>query len=126
MRKEEEAYLLYYFTESEDKETSKYKILHFFDQYGEFSFEQLKKVYDDLDFPPEQTEFSTKEDLVLFAETFLGFNSYEFIFLLSSEDFNIGLETSHNTQGLREIFKRYGSKVESGQKKTKGLFGRLF
>ena len=50
------------------------------------------------------------------------------IFILSAQDYNIGLDSCNDVRSFREIFRRYGTCItnpESGSKK-KNLFNKFF
>ena len=49
-------------------------------------------------------------------------------FLLSTQDYNIGIDSSNETESFKEIFRRYGTSVENPDTgiKKRSLFGKIF
>ena len=53
-------------------------------------------------------------------------HSYSRAVLLSTEDYNIGLESYIEPSEMKELFEKYGTIVQNDTKSSKSLFDRLF
>lgn len=117
-------YILYQFSPSSlDELNSEYKTILVFDDYGQLSEEKYKE------FKTEKNDrFETIEDLKEYFSELLKRSDYSAALLLSTNDYNIGIESCHDLGAFREIFKRYGTEVEKldDDSQGKGIFGRFF
>lgn len=125
--------LLYNFIEKKDQNgevVSFYRILHLFSEVGPVSASTLNALYER--YPQEDYFdgfcFKSLDELGSFAvEVCIDLSAPE-IFILSAQDYNIGLDSCNDIRSFREIFRRYGTSIanpESGQKK-KNIFGKIF
>lgn len=126
--------LLYRFVEGETPEDtlgSYYKIVQFFSEVGMVSAGVISKTYQnfDTDFRSEnEISFKTLDELGHFAIEICKELAAPEVFLLSVQDYNIGLDSCSDIRGFREIFRRYGTSVENpeGSHRRKNLFGKIF
>ncbi len=130
MKNKDEVFLLFKFSQSGSNEneqgSGKYNVIFFFDYNGLIVFKEYKKANIALDQDYENLIFTTKEELTDFCENFIEANNYYSLYLLSSSDFNIGIESCHDLHAFREIFKRYGHRIENKSQPQKSIFGKLF
>lgn len=109
---------------------SLYQILYLFSESGHIPQAPMKKVYDE--FPVVQNDddfyFRTLEDLGRFAGLLCKELEAPEVFILSVQDYNLGLEATSDLRGFRDIFRRYGSVVENPDftGKKKNLFSKIF
>ncbi len=104
----------------------RYRVIQFFDETGKISLDEIMRVSGDRNLHPDFVEFETKEELTDFALKFLDQNDYENAYLLSTNDFNIGIESCHNIEAFKDIFKDYGTCLTSTAERPKSLFGKIF
>ncbi len=130
MKKNKDVCLLFRFVQersTEDQlEQGMYQILFFFDENGHIDFSEIRKALPEGINPTRNLEFKTKEVLLQFAQKFIEVCQYENIHLLSANDFNIGIESCHNIEAFRDIFKDYGNSLANQTKSEKSLFSKLF
>ena len=118
-------YLVYNFTGDNNGEESFYKILIFYDSHGKINEYELS----DKSLTGQgiaDIRFSTKEDLASFCDEFLSTHKYDGLYLISSSDFNIGMESGHNLQTFLEIFPKYGVFVESSTGGSTSFLSKIF
>lgn len=130
MRNKEEVFLLFRFSHNPpgeaDENQGRYQTIFFFDYNGEVDFKEFQGANSSFGEDYEGPIFGTKEELTEFAQDFVESNSYRSLYLLSANDFNIGIESCHDLQAFREIFKRYGHQIENKSDTPRSLFGRIF
>lgn len=130
MRNKDEVFLLFKFSHFGPNEelsgSGKYQVIFFFDYNGEVDFKEVKKANVSYEQDFENLEFITKDDLIEFGQNFISANNYQALYLLSASDYNIGIESCHDLHAFREIFKRYGNKLEAETSSQKSIFGKLF
>jgi hypothetical protein len=132
--KKKSLYLLYHFSEapSQDSEfaSARYRVVYLFNEQGLLKSEQFKKVCDEfgIDKDKPNIDFPTKEELTNFAERLSEQQGSHSIFLLSVNDYNIGIESCHDILAFKEIFSRYGTELDnsSSDKTDRGLFSKFF
>ena len=104
--------------------------MHFFSDIGPVSRRTLDEVYKKYSQIESGGEylFKSLDELGEFAvETCVELAAPE-IFILSAQDYNIGLDSCNDVRSFKEIFRRYGTCItnpESGSKK-KNLFNKFF
>lgn len=124
-------YLLYQFKEPQGDSgqlmSTPYHIVLLFSEMGELEAAELKKVL------PDQTDwdklaFRTKQELLEFSKNCMNQLDFHSVYLLASQDYNIGIESCHDVSAFREIFHRYGEHIADEEKdsKEKNIFGKLF
>lgn len=125
--------LLYNFVEKKEthaNSVSFYKILHFFSEVGPISERTLDKVYEN--YPTENEfdgiSFRSLDELGQFAVDVCIELSAPEIFILSVQDYNIGLDSCNDIRSFKEIFRRYGSCIANPHSslKKKNLFSKIF
>lgn len=128
-----QTFLLYKFSENKHTEMAlgyaTYKIVQLFNDLGKVKSAQIKQILNDFDVQDfENIQFKTKERLLQFAQALGDYLNNESIYLLSVNDFNIGIESCHDTQSFKQIFNRYGTELECDGKSSKssGIFGKFF
>jgi len=107
-----------------------YQVLYFFSDIGHISENTMNKVY--AEFPKfidiqGDYYFKTLEDLGRFAGLMCAELEAPEVFILSVQDYNLGLEATSDLRGFRDIFRRYGSVVENPElkDKKKNLFSKI-
>lgn len=124
-------YLLYQFKEPSGVNTDIMNNVYFtillFSELGELGDSELKKVIPEYN-SDEDLSFRTKSELVEFAQNCLANLDFHSVYLLASQDYNIGIESCHDLSSFREIFHRYGEHISHGEveSKEKNIFGKLF
>lgn len=109
---------------------SHYKIVHFFSEVGPVSKKTMDDIYNrhTQNFDEMNYYFNSLDELGDFAIKVCVELSAPEIFILSAQDYNIGLDSCNDVRSFREIFRRYGTCItnpESGSKK-KNLFNKFF
>lgn len=94
------------------KENEHYQLLYIFDKDG-----QLNLGEENL----EQT-FYEKESLVSKVLSFIDENQYQGAYLLSANDFNVGLETCHEKSEFLKLFETHGALLEMDKSLSKKSF----
>ena len=125
--------LLYNFIEKKDafgNTVSFYKILHLFSDIGPVAYSTLDQLFQK--FPQENYFqgqcFKSLDELGGFAVEICKELSAPEIFILSAQDYNIGLDSCSDIRSFKEVFRRYGTSVqnpESGARK-KNIFDKFF
>lgn len=124
-------YLLYHFKDSNDLtlelSESAYHVIILFSEVGELGVNECKEVIPGL-IDMKDLTFKTKEEVISFAKGCLQELDCEKIYLLASNDFNIGIESCHDQSSFREIFDRYGHEIvlDPSEQNSKNIFGKLF
>ena len=126
MKKFEEVFIVYNFTENEGESNSHYQILYFFDSHGEVTLDSQQKLNEAGAQIKKTIEFQTKENFIEFVQDFIDTHDYQTGHTLSADDFNIGIESCHNLFTFREIFKRYGTQIHRSEDAKKSLLGKFF
>jgi hypothetical protein len=126
--------ILYKFVDTQDSNgnnVSYYEILNFFSEVGVVTTATLKKVYDN--YRPsgpvdKDCLFSSLDQMGHFAIDICKEVSAPEVFLLSVQDYNIGLDSCNDIRSFKEIFRRYGTSIENpeGGHKKKNIFGKFF
>ena len=129
--------LLYRFNENESNQfregdESSYEILQVFTPFGPLPQKMISTVYREFEKPHfivgSNLLFSSLEDLGRFIIELLKEADSGQAYLLSTEDYNIGLDSCNDSEQFQDIFRRYGTLLENpeGSVKKKSLFGNLF
>jgi len=125
--------LLYQFidhTDDEGSTNSYYRIIRFFSEAGEVSEKALDKAYENFKFSNNTIDFVFKnlEDLGQYAVDICKATSTPEVFILSVQDYNIGLDSCNDSRTFKDIFRRYGTALENPDKlyKKNHLFKNLF
>jgi hypothetical protein len=128
MSKKEALYILFSKSSIEGESLSKkYRPLNIFSSTRKISFDEIDKMgitSDELD----SSYFANKEELYEFSRGLLqNYTQAEIAFLLSTNDFNIGIESCQDTLTFRNIFAKFGEQVVlSEDQKQKSLFNKFF
>jgi predicted amidohydrolase len=112
-----------------DREDAQYEILMFFSDAGTIHHNTLNSVYQSYRFHnDDKLMFKTHDDLGQFALEVCKEVAAPEVFILSTQDYNIGLDTCADIRGFREIFRRYGNIIENPDqnKKKNNIFNKLF
>lgn len=125
--------LLYNFIEKKDSDgntVSFYKVLHLFSDIGPVSQNSLDQIFQN--FPQENYFdgqcFKSLDELGGFAVDVCKDLSAPEIFILSTQDYNIGLDSCGDVRNFKELFRRYATCIqnpEGGQRK-KNIFDKFF
>ncbi|MBD65644.1 MAG: hypothetical protein CME62_10590 [Halobacteriovoraceae bacterium] len=123
MSKKNTLYIIYNFKSLDAKEArAAYNIILMYTEDGEVS----AKNYPDI-FSEGVLSFSTKEELLAVGKKALGSKNFSHVYLLSTDDFNVGIETCHDLSAFKEIFKRYGQLVAGDpEDPDSNIFSRFF
>ncbi len=119
--------VLYQFTDS--PEGSNYKVLQLFSDEGPLPEKLINSVLRSFD---EKTggdiQFTSIEQLGRFCIELLKESSGAEAFLLSVQDYNIGLESCNNTESFKELFRRYGTSIQNPDSNIKknSLLSKIF
>lgn len=128
MSKKEALYILYSKSSvGGESLAKKYKVINIFSSTKKLEFEEIDKMgLLNEDF--KNSRFSTKEELLDFSRDLLeSYSRAESLFLLSANDFNIGIESCQDTLTFQNIFARYGERIElSEDQKQKSIFNKFF
>jgi len=130
-RRKMNLYLLYHFKDSQNlsltNEPCAYHIILLFSEVGDLSLADCKKVIPEL-LDVNDLNFRTKEELIEFSKNCISELDFQSVFLLASNDYNIGIESCHDLSSFREIFDRYGHHIgiEDTDQSSKNIFGKLF
>lgn len=125
--------LLYNFIEKKNSEgntVSFYKILHLYSDVGPVSQTTLKQIF--IKFPQEDyfdgLGFKTLDELGGFAVEVCKDLSAPEIFILSAQDYNIGLDSCSDIRSFKELFRRYGTSIENPDSthRSKNIFDKFF
>lgn len=125
--------LLYNFIEKKDSyenTVSFYKVLNLFSEVGPVAQNTLDQVFQN--FPQENYFegmcFKTLDELGSFAVEICTDLSAPEIFILSAQDYNIGLDSCNDVRCFREVFRRYGTCVENPESSSrkKNIFDKFF
>lgn len=128
MRKNLSLNLLYRIL-NEGEDNSLVEIINFFSEEGPVSSKVISDLYQPFRFHNEQSLwFKTLEDLGQFALEVCQETYAAEVFILSSVDYNIGLDTCNDARSFRELFRRYGNVIENPDqsRKKSNLFNKFF
>ncbi len=104
-----------------------YEVVFFFSSEGEITSKEINKRTDLSLSEGETLRFKHKEELVQLGQEFLSLSPQKILYLLSTSDFNIGLESCKNIESFKGIFEAFGTKVDSSEAKSKkSILKRIF
>jgi hypothetical protein len=112
--------------------SSDYQVLQLFTAFGPVPAKVVASVYRDFESSTKRTtknlHFNTLESLGHFITELLKKYDSPEAFLLSTDDFNIGLDSCNDSEQFQDIFRRYGTSVENPENiiKKKSLFRNIF
>ena len=124
--------ILYRFVEGSESQASVYEVIQLFSEFGAVSSKIVKSVYREFENSTAKAEdplyFSSLENLGHFSIEVLKETGAPEAFLLSTGDYNIGLDSCLDTEQFKDLFRRYGTGIENPESniKKKSLFGNLF
>jgi hypothetical protein len=105
----------------------KYKSVIFFNSSGEVSDEEIRK------FSPESLTdsglvFDSKEEMSSFLENAMSSLRAPNIYLLSTNDYNIGIESCQDMSTFKDIFQRYGNEIvlDEDASESKNFLSKFF
>lgn len=132
MRNNQHLNLIYNYLPAYNQQShgSFYRILKFFNESGEVSHKLMHDIY--AQFPQVGPEdwicFEDLDNLGRFAVQICVELEAPEVFILSSNDYNLGLESGTDVKSFKEIFRRYGTSIENpeGAGKRKNLFSKMF
>ena len=110
--------------------TGRYEVLYFFGEGGPIPLEMMNEVsqelYDRPAIPP--VSFHSLDELKAFALHICRRTGGPEVFVLSVQDYNIGIEAARDVRAFRELLRRYGINLPNPEiiNKGPGLMGRLF
>ena len=130
MNKRDILYLLYKFSAGQKQEFGQldatYKIVYLFNHNGPLETSELSKVRREDRGEGERLEFHSKEHLMTFSQSVMEQNNYSAVNLLTATDYNIGIESCHDLESLRDIFNKYGTNIENSRPSGGSILGRFF
>lgn len=96
-----------------DEKKSSYKVLQLFTKEGNVSSNLIEKIYNNFRSEESTNEllFSSLEELGRFSIEILEASSEALVYLLSTSDYNIGLDSCNTTSEFRDIFKKFGTSI---------------
>ncbi len=104
--------LLYrYVTDDLRLQKSYYRLILFYSSQGHIQTSDICEIRQ-MRMDEDYTLFETKEELMAFANDTLEYYKVKRLHILSSTDFNIGIESAQDISALKEIFERYGTEVK--------------
>lgn len=110
--------------------TGRYEVLYFFGEGGPISLETMNEVAQEIFQRPATppVTFKSLDELKDFALAVCQKLHGPEVFVLSVQDYNIGVEAARDVKAFRELFRRYGSSIHNPEiiNKGPGLIGRLF
>jgi hypothetical protein len=121
---EKEMNILYKF------EDNSYEIIQLFSENGPIPSKIITSVYSEFKRPgsPDGLLLSSIDEIGRFVVDLLSETDSPEGYILSIEDYNIGVDSCLDTEQFREIFRRFGTNIQnpdSGNKK-KNLFTKFF
>ncbi|MEE2671871.1 MAG: hypothetical protein VYA54_09180 [Bdellovibrionota bacterium] len=127
MKRNEAVYLIYRFENNDEflNLSSRYKVSYFFTATGEVTHEDIKKVQGEFS-EEDELEFKTKDELTEFSYRFIETHNISSIYLLNTNDFNIGVESSNDLMSFRQVFSKYGLKIDLHKDSGGGIFNKFF
>lgn len=130
MNKRDELYLLYKFSAGPGSESASgnasYRVVYLFNLNGFVEPSELDKAGINIEDNNSELVFTSKDELAHFAKEFIEKNSYSLVYLLSANDFNIGIESCHDLPSLREVFRKYGICIENTKGTSGSILGKFF
>lgn len=108
---------------------SYYKVLYFFSEAGHLSERTLHQVYQKYENvgPLDWICFDNLDDLGQFAVDICKEMAAPEVFILSTQDYNLGVDSCLDMRNFRDVFRRYGTCVDNPEKsRKKNVFGKLF
>ncbi len=126
--------LIYKLTGGTDPEstelTSRYEVLYFFGEGGPIALDLMNEISQQLFQRPASppVSFKSLDELKDFALAICQRLQGPEVFVLSVQDYNIGVEAAKDVRAFRELFRRYGINISNPEviHKAPGLIGRLF
>jgi hypothetical protein len=126
--------LIYHFGHDFDSEfpelAGRYRILYFFSEAGPVTTESQDTIYVKLFNRPatHPVAFTSLDDLKDFAMGVCQLVKAPEVFVLSVQDYNIGVEAARDVRAFREIYRRYGLNLSNPDiiNRGPGLFGKFF
>lgn len=107
-----------------------YRVLYFFTEAGPVPLDLLAEVHQRLLKLPIEREaaFSSLDDLKDFAMGVCQALRAPEVFLLSVQDYNVGVEATRELRSFRELYRRYGLNLANPDviSRGPGLFGKFF
>ena len=126
MRANEAVYAIYRFNNNDEflSTESRYHISYLFTPQGLISDDDIRKIRPEHSEESELT-FHTKDELTEFCYRLIESLRISSVYLLNTTDFNIGIEGSNDLMSFRQIFHKYGLKIDL-HKDSKGVLGKFF
>ncbi|MBY0516858.1 MAG: hypothetical protein K2P81_08125 [Bacteriovoracaceae bacterium] len=126
--------LIYHYGHEADSEfpelSGRYKVLYFFTEAGPVPVDVQNdvsiKIFNKTVGHP--ATFSSLDDLKDFAMSVCRHLNSPEVFVLSVQDYNVGVEASKDVRSFREIYRRYGLNLANPDiiSRGPGLFGKFF
>ncbi len=126
--------LIYHFGHDADSEfpelAGRYRILYFFSEAGPVSVEAQESVYVKLfnRSGAQPVTFTSLDDLKDFAMGVCQMVKAPEVFVLSVQDYNVGVEAARDVRAFREIYRRYGLNLANPDiiNRGPGILGKFF
>lgn len=106
---------------------SYYKIILFFSDAGKVKTQDIEDLREGSEVE-DPLIFETKNELLDFAHNALNKFKMRSLYLLSNTDYNIGIDSTQDSSGLKEIFKRFGAEIKLSEDEVGGkrFLGKFF
>jgi hypothetical protein len=126
--------LIYHFGHEQNSEfpdlAGRYRVLYFFSEAGPVPHEAQEEVSVRLFNRPAGNPviFTSLDDLKEFAMAVCQHVKAPEVFVLSVQDYNVGVEAARDVRAFREIYRRYGLNLSNPDiiSRGPGLFGKFF
>lgn len=119
-----------------DGATSLYEVLHFFSESSDLPEDLLENVYRDHfgdEYDSQKSNslrfyFHSLDDLGEFALKVCEQVHVSEVLILSSDDYNLAIESCYDLKGFRDVFRRNGTSIVNSSLSSgkKNIFGKLF
>ncbi len=111
-------------------ENNTYEIIQLFNEVGPVAKKIVDVVYGEFKKPGSEDGlyFSSIDEIGRFVVDVLAETDAPEGYILSIEDYNIGVDSCLDTEQFREIFRRYGTNVQNSEigNKKKNMFTKFF
>lgn len=129
MNEHNSIYLVYNFKPLKS-DNATYNIVYLLNAHGEVDSDLVSGTLNKFGMSSsiDRISFQTKEDMETFSKSLVDDMGMKQIYMLSVTDLNIGIESSHDIHGFKEVFHKYASVIEgtTTSAKAKTFMDRIF
>ena len=110
-----------------ERKMSYYRMVMFFSDSGSVSETDILNIRGD-SYSGDPLFFETKNELLEFAYNALLYFKVKNLYVLANTDYNIGIDSTQDSSGLKEMFERYGTEVKLSEEdgEGRGFLGKFF